>query len=319
MVRQACDEYARLCTFLQSTASKMAPPGTNQGIMNPFFEVITVSGSDARAFLQGQLTQDVAALGETPSALAAWCNPKGRVISVMRLIGRNDDEIGLVVPSNLVELLVRRLSLFLLRARAEVKPAGAGWQSVAVAGREELDTLEAFGLLPPRGRARTARQGNLVAADLGTEPRCVEVHGPVPAFEEVGLKLRRTLTAEEWQLALVDAGIPLILPATSEKYTPHMLNLDRLGAISFNKGCYTGQEVVARTQHLGQSRRRLMHFRTSGGTLAVGDKLRHEDREVGEVVNAVGDHLLAVVPVELHDQRLLSDAGPAVPVPLPYA
>src|SRR5690606_1670168 len=96
------------------------------------------------------------------------------------------------------------------------------------------------------------------------------------------------------------------------------LNLDRVGAVSFNKGCYTGQEVVARTEHLGSVRRRLMHFQASGEGFAAGDKLVHENGEVGEVVDVAREHLLAVVPVELHDRTLRIGQLEAAPVGLPY-
>jgi hypothetical protein len=288
--------------------------------MNRLFDVITVSGSDARAFLQGQLTQDVDRLAATPSVLSAWCNPKGRVITVMRLLdmGDGDDEIGLVVPAGLSGSLVRRLLMFRFRARVEVEAPGFEWEAVAVSDDADLAELETLDLLPAGNGSLVSRRRKLVAIDLAIEPRCVEVYGAVAAFRNAGLGLRRTLTETEWQLALINAGIPLILAATSEQYTPHMLNLDRLGAVSFNKGCYTGQEVVARTQHLGKSKRRLMHFRTDGNAVAVGEKLRHEERDVGEVVNAIGEDLLAVVPVELHGLTLLANGVRAAPVPLPY-
>ena len=97
-----------------------------------------------------------------------------------------------------------------------------------------------------------------------------------------------------------------------------MLNLDALGAISFTKGCYTGQEVVARTEHLGKSKRRLMRYEADGDGIAVGDKLSDGERNVGEVVNVAGRSLLAVTPVELHEQSLKADGVTAKPMGLPY-
>jgi hypothetical protein len=138
-------------------------------------------------------------------------------------------------------------------------------------------------------------------------------------MQAAGLSFHRPLSDTEWKLALIQAGIPTIEAATTEKYTPHMLNLDCLGAISFSKGCYTGQEVVARTEHLGRSKRRLMHFRVDAPGVAAGDRLSHDGRDVGEVVNEAGQHLLAVVPVELHGEELSIHGRRASPVPLPYA
>jgi len=287
-------------------------------VESPLFSLIKITGSDAGTFLQGQLTQDIRALGETPSLPAAWCNPKGRVIAVMRAV-KADGATGLVVPDSLAESIVQRLELFRLRAKVETGMAGGEWSAVAVAAADDLAALAALDLLPEAARnsARTAQ--GIVTVDIGASPRCIEVYGPASALERRGLVFQNPLSAEQWQLSLINGGIPLILAATSEKYTPHMLNLDYLGAISFSKGCYTGQEVVARTEHLGRSKRRLMHFRTDGPAVAVGDKLRHEEREVGEVVSSIGNDLLAVVPVELHEQTLSIAGARAAPVALPYS
>jgi folate-binding Fe-S cluster repair protein YgfZ len=97
-----------------------------------------------------------------------------------------------------------------------------------------------------------------------------------------------------------------------------MLNLDRLGAISFSKGCYTGQEVVARTEHLGVSKRRLMRYQTESDSVAVGDKLTDDGRNIGEVVNVMGHDLLAVTPVALHEKALTINDQVATPIGLPY-
>ena len=290
--------------------------------MTNLFDIIKVSGSDARLFLQGQLTQDVMRLGTAldavPSLPAAWCNAKGRVIAVLRMLASDDDGIALVVPAVLAEHLVKRLVTYRLRANVAFAIAGDEWKAFAVAAEDDLAAAAALGLIP-QGAGNAARAGGLIAVDTGAVPRCIEVYGPRAAFRESRSAFARPLTDMEWRLALIHAGIPLIEAATSEKYTPHMLNLDRLGAVSFRKGCYTGQEVVARTEHLGSSKRRLMGFRTRGALAAVGEKLRHGERDVGEVVNAVGEELLAVVPVELHGQPLEVRGAAAAPVALPFS
>jgi hypothetical protein len=289
--------------------------------MRQLFNLLNVAGSDARSFLQGQLTQDVYKLDDTPSLLTAWCNPKGRVVAVMRMLdGRGrDDEIGLVVPAALAESVIKRLLTYRFRASVDFKLAGSEWQAIAVSAKDDLAALAALDLLPDDERNAARRARNLIAIDTGATPRSIEVYGTLLAMQECGLTVRQPLTDDEWQLALINAGIPLIQAATSEKFTPHMLNLDCLGAISFNKGCYTGQEVVARTQHLGHSKRRLMHFESESARAAVGDKLRHEDRDVGDIVNVIGEQLLAVVPSELHGQTLKVQGRPASPVALPYS
>lgn len=282
------------------------------------FEIIKVTGSDTRSFLQGQLTQDVERLGDTPCLLAAWCNPKGRVITVMRMIdvGGPENEMALAVPSGLAAATVERFLKFRFRSDVDLKIAGNQWAAYAVADDDDISTLAAADLSPATDAPAAVRANGLVAADHGGPSRCIEVWGPVSAMD--ALQFRQPLSAEAWRLSLIHAGIPTIDAAIAEKYTPHMLNLDRLGAISFTKGCYTGQEVVARTEHLGKSKRRLMHFRLDTPSAEAGDRLSHKGREVGEVVNVVAEHLLAVVPTELHGETLSVNGRSASPVPLPY-
>lgn len=288
--------------------------------MNQLFDIVRVSGPDARSFLQGQLTQDLVRLSDSPSLPAAWCNPKGRVITVMRIIeaqhGR--EETCLSVPAALAESVIKRLLMFRFRARVDIGPADSEWGAFAVSDDEDIAALDTLGLVPRQGAGSAVRSAGIVAIDTGASSCCIEVYGRLAAMQEAGLTLSRPLPDTEWQLALINAGVPVIDAATTEKYTPHMLNLDCLGAISFAKGCYTGQEVVARTQHLGKSKRRLMHYQTEKPLARPGDRLHHEDREAGEVLNAAGEHFLAVVPVELHGRTLLIDGHPATPVDLPY-
>ena len=118
--------------------------------------------------------------------------------------------------------------------------------------------------------------------------------------------------------SLVRHGIPLIDDANSEAFTAHMLNLDKLGAISFTKGCYTGQEVIARTENLGKSKRRMMRYQAAAEGPGVGDKLQLDERNVGEIVNVAGKELLAVTPVESHLQTLAADGIAIEPQGLPY-
>lgn len=278
------------------------------------FRVVQVRGEDAASFLQGQLTQDVQKLGDAGALLSAWCNPKGRVIAVPRLLTLNGG-FGLVLPADLAEPVMQRLLMYRLRAKVAIALAEE-WRSTAVAAGPDLDALAARGLLPPRTRNASRSAGALTAFELGTPARCVELYGPRP--EIAALELTSMLSDAEWQRALVDAGIPTVTAATTEQYTPHMLNLDLLGAISFTKGCYTGQEIVARTEHRGHTKRRLRHYRLEAGTANLGDRLLHDTREVGEVLNTAGPHLLAVTALDVRGP-LTVNGRPALPVPLPYA
>ena len=224
-------------------------------VFSQLYKQITVSGPDAGEFLQGQLTQDVGKLADEGRLLAAWCNPKGRVIVVIRLLSL-DNAIGMLVPSSMTETLVARLTMYRLRSKVDFE---VGEPAAGALDDDETDTA-----------------------------------------------------------ALIRAGRAFIDESNSEAFTPHMLNLDRLDAISFSKGCYTGQEVVARTEHLGKSRRRMMRYEADADGIGVGDKLSDGDHNFGDVVNVAGRDLLAVTPVDLHDQPLSANGITVKPKGLPY-
>jgi len=118
-------------------------------------------------------------------------------------------------------------------------------------------------------------------------------------------------------LKMLQAGIPEVEMCQSEKFTPHMLNLDLLEIVSLDKGCYPGQEIIARTHYRGASKRRCLRFESSE-PVSVGDKVSDGQRDVGEVVNAIGTDLLAVVPLEKAADELSIDGIPLVPLPVPY-
>lgn len=284
---------------------------------NELFALIRVSGDDAASFLQGQLTQDVRKLDRAPALLGAWCNAKGRVIAVMRIL-KMDQAIGLILPRELAEIAVKRLSMYRLRAKVQFDIAVDDWQATAVTVEEDLAQLDAAGLLPEGGALSACRKNHLIVFDTGSARRCVEVFGPASAFRGCAVQLRQPLDDDAWRAALIAAGIPTITEITSERFTPHMLNLDLLGAISFAKGCYTGQEVVARTQHLGQAKRRLLRYRLESGNAAVGDKLQHDDRDAGEIIDIAGRDLLAIVPLALQNETLRITGREASRVELPY-
>ena len=116
---------------------------------------------------------------------------------------------------------------------------------------------------------------------------------------------------------LVANGIPFIGEGQAEEFTPHMLNLDLLGGVSFDKGCYTGQEIVARTHYKGATKRRALRF-SCDGPVAAGYKVQFDGRDVGEVLNVAGSEFLAVVPFEKADEALTAGGEPLTRKPLPY-
>jgi folate-binding protein YgfZ len=221
------------------------------------YSSILASGTDAFDFLQAQLSNDLQLLEDKAQILSAWCNPKGRVICIMR-IRRSDAGYQLVLPAELTEPVRERLTMFRFRSKVDLASTPA------------------------------------TAKDLG-------ISG----------------TTDDWLLDNLRAGRPEIWRAQSEEFTPHMLNLDLLGAVSFDKGCYPGQEIVARTHYRGASRRRTHRFE-SGQALSPGDKISDGERDVGEVLNAIGTDLLAVIPSEKAESPLSVNGVELRHIPLAY-
>jgi len=279
------------------------------------YKLITVSGADAVQFLQGQLTQDVAQLTEKRSMPAACCNPQGRVITTMRLVSLGADT-GLILLPEMVEPVIALFSKYRMRSDVKFDRSGDEWAQFALEKDADLALLQSTGHLPDANDS--VMKDDILSARYASSGRFVELFGRKNALESRRLQFDAPLANDAWQGALIRAGVAVISGANSEKYTPHMLNLDRLGAISFDKGCYTGQEVVARTEHLGSSKRRLMRYRCAANSIEVGDGLMDEDRQVGKVVNVSGEDLLAVTPVAVHDKALQLGGEVAEPVGLPY-
>ncbi len=278
------------------------------------YKLIRVTGSDAGEFLQGQLTQDMERVAQTGSLPAAWCNPKGRVVSVLRIL-MVDGGYGLVLPASIADSVCERLAVYRFRADVSLDVESSDWTCLVINKDADLDRLAKLDLRPVQEMNACRIGHGLIAVNVGIEEACVELMGYASDLEKA--EISKSAQADDLRAAKIRAGIPEITEHYSEKFTPHMLNLDLLGAISFEKGCYTGQEVVARTQNLGRSKRRLMHYRTDAA-LAIGDSLSDEDRHVGEVVNVAGNDLLAVTPVDVHDRTLLANGVEVTPISMPY-
>jgi folate-binding protein YgfZ len=227
--------------------------------------VLSARGPDARKFLQGQLSQDVAALGTGRVALAGFHNPQGRVLAILRLVPLADDALLLVLPGEIAGAIIQRLQRFVLRAKVTLADESAAWLRAGLPGDAALAALAAAGLAPaaPGVGALAARDGR-IAWRHDAQPDRYLLLAPV----DVGLPAGCSGAADpgraarDWQQADIAAGLPQVLAATSEAFVAQMLNLDVLGGISFEKGCYTGQEVIARAHYRGRVKRRLQRFRT---------------------------------------------------------
>jgi len=268
---------------------------------------ILATGDDATGFLQGQFTQDLKLVSTELSPLAAWCNPKGRVIAVLRLLAL-ENGIGMVLPESLAQTVIDGLLRYRLRARFELQAASAQWRAIALSNEQDLATLAAMELLPARAANASCNRFGLVAVSPDAQRSVVELYGDDAALDTVATRFTAPLSAKQWAAHRIQAGITDISAATTEQYPPHMLNLDKLGAISFSKGCYPGQEIVARTEHLGSVKRRVARYRNNGTPISIGEPVQFAGTESGVIVASAGDWLLALVASNLHD-KTLSCAG----------
>jgi len=200
----------------------------------PYLCVYKVTGPDATAFLQAQLAADIAALDSGQSSFAAYCNPRGQVI-VLFLVSRQDDEWRVVCRAGLAESVFRRLGMYILRSRVFFEP----WTGMQVAGLEDESE-----------RAPGEESFRPAGMELGYVFR--------PAAEVV------IEPVDDWRAMELRQGVTWLHPETSENFLPQMLGLERIGAVSFTKGCYPGQEIIARARYLGKVKRKPVWLELDG-------------------------------------------------------
>ena len=301
--------------------------------------LMAVNGPDAVPFLQGQLTCDVRQATSDRSLLGAFCSPKGRVLASFRIF-RREDALYLELPRELVEPTLTRLRKYVLRAQVTLEDASDQLIRCGIAGPHAETLLnERFGALPAavNGVIHFTGEGSDVTVIRlpGSLPR-FELHGPLPEMQRLWRSLKNDVAftgAEPWRLLDILAGIPTIYPETVEAFTPQMINLDFLEGISFQKGCYTGQEVVARTHYLGKLKRRMVLARVecehspSPGNVLFSPQA-DASQGAGRIVDAAqhpdgGYAVLAVALIECAEQgvlRLGDASGPMLRIQaLPYS
>lgn len=291
----------------------------------PFLGVLRFHGEDAARFLQGQVTHDTSLLDDGRTLLSAVNTPQGRVIAVLRL-RQTKDAVYALLPADLLEHLAARLRRFVLRAKVDVQVA-ADLQVAWVGGQPFSDTLTVESYDATRTQSIIPQAGATEVVSFDYAPGRHVLATPGTALRAItGLSLSRALPGieDEWWAADVAAGLPQVFRASTEQFVPQMLNLDRLDGISFSKGCYTGQEIVARTQHLGRIKRRTFRYRASGTTpLAPLSDLTLDGSKVAEVVMSAPRgpslELLAVSALDARDRALQTpDGREALPVAMPY-
>jgi folate-binding protein YgfZ len=210
--------------------------------------VLTVEGLDAANFLQGQITCDINDITETKSSLGAICNPKGRAIAVFLLI-KSADAFLMVLPKELLALVKERLQRYVLRSRVSLTDSSDQLCLIGLCDGVALPDIQL------KNAFATSRKENIRVNFLGRELIVTMTDNAQMLWQEqIGFGFQPDHSAQ-WRYLDIISGIPWLTVATSEEFIPQMLNLDKLGGISFKKGCYTGQEIVARTHYLGKAKR----------------------------------------------------------------
>jgi hypothetical protein len=229
------------------------------------YGLLVVTGADARAFLHAQLTNDIQNLPAERAALAGWCTAKGRLLASFLVIPSSDGFL-LQLARDLAPAVTKRLSMFVFRSKVRIA--------------DESDAWEQYGVWQPA--PRLTRDGDTVTVPVA-ERRSLKTGK--------GLSPPATRTEDDWTMDEIRAGRPLTSAATQDQFVPQMVNFETLGAINFQKGCYPGQEIVARAQYRGEVKRRLKRIQAPAGTKPG------QEFEGGVIVDAAGGEALAVMPV----------------------
>ena len=272
----------------------------------PRMAAVEIGGADAAAFLHAQLTSDVASMPVGGVALSAWCNSRGQVRNLFWIVRRaSGTEFLLAAPSTEADSLVQGLRGFILRAKVRVE---RNEDRVLGATGPDSDAFIAgwVGSVPPAGHARES--GPRLAFRPPGEPTRFLIVGRDPLVAQG--------SEAAWRRSEIEAGIAWLTEISRESFIPQILNLDRLGAVSFEKGCYPGQEIIARTRYLGRLKRRLYRAMVGGGPPpAPGAPVRDGDRTVGTILAAERDErnegyeLLAVLRTDHAGARLRFEDG----------
>ncbi|MFT4246834.1 MAG: hypothetical protein QM581_02195 [Pseudomonas sp.] len=263
----------------------------------PEAEIVTLQGPDAVAFCQAQFASDAASLAVGHWQWSAWLTPKGRVIALFLLARPDEQTITLVLPDGDAGTIAEQLRRFVFRRKLRIEARG----DLAAHGR-----LAAA----PTGGNQLAIEPDRLLFDLGTgdlgRTLCVQASTP-QANSDTGLALA-------WRELDLRMGIPRLEASQREQWTPQQIGLDRLGAYSVRKGCYPGQEIVARTHFLGKAKRSTRLLETDAHA-QPGDEVRRDGQAIGSLASVAAGLALAVLPLEVEEDGLTVRGEPARVVP----
>lgn len=300
------------------------------------FALMSANGIDAAQFLHGQLTNDIKSLPDNRAALAGYCSTKGRLLATLLLwksTQSGEGSIVLEMPGELQDSVQKHLQKFVMRSKVKLNSISDANTIVGILGNATMTQLaEWFPTLP-------AAAYDVVDTEAGTLVRLTDVQEiaryqwivPNPLFEQIWPTLSKklpVLSEHVWSLSEIHAGIPHIYVATQEKFVPQMINYELIDGVNFKKGCYPGQEIVARTHYLGKQKRRMVLARINNAHVQSGMEVFAQDDQsqpCGMVVNAESndsggsDCLVEIKTTYLKDAVVQLSSGEICHwLPMPY-
>ncbi|MBT4838804.1 MAG: folate-binding protein YgfZ [Methylococcales bacterium] len=274
------------------------------------FDLITCDGNDADTFLQGQLTNDIKEVTENQAQLSAYCSQKGRMYAVF-LILKASNTLQLFCPADISDGIIKRLKMYIMRSKVSLFK-NEDLIQFGLYGDNATAQLQKFNSTLPSENYQSVSDNGLTIVKLpgnGNGSR-YQLIADLNTAKSVWKKLASEChisTSDAWRLQQIHAGIPTIFSPTSEAFIPQMANLHQMNAVNFKKGCYVGQEIVARTQYLGKTKRHMITASCPGNTLSIkpGDLLynsANNEQKAGKIVDAKTDgeniFLLAVTEIK---------------------
>jgi tRNA-modifying protein YgfZ len=283
--------------------------------------VLRFTGADALSFLQGQVSNDTQRLTENTPVLAAYSTAQGRVLALIYLLPHSSGVVA-ILPREILGATMERMRKFILRAKVRIEDAA---DTLIVAG--QVGAKAGASTPGTKGASRYVEHDGIGMAPVGHDGNRHWIIGPPEQLAAPASAAAAKRIEDDWRLADIRAGLPQVYAATSEAFVAQMLNLDLLDGISFTKGCYTGQEIIARTQHLGRIKRRLFRLGLPPGAWRVGQALRLADGRQGRLTEVIesGERTEALAVLSVSADSSGGDSPPgelpveAAELPLPYS
>lgn len=293
-----------------------------------------ISGADAQSFLQGQLTNDVNAVVANKGQLSSYCTPKGRMLAIFHICQVKDKYL-LLMRKDVAEVVMQRIRMFVLRAKVEIIESTTFNSIMGLAGPAVESVLSTINLATPESDYDVTFTDDAVCMKIfGATPRYLIIgdENLNNSMENLANGIADTHTSAYWQWLDIMSGVPSVHASTQESFVPQMTNMELIDGVNFSKGCYPGQEIVARLHYLGNASRRMFRIESStDANISPGDDIYQTDakskQSIGTIVSAIKENsnktvALAVLRIEAAQQNQLAigspDGIPAVIMSLPY-